>query len=180
MFSEWQKSVTLMGLSRAMWAPTSRTRQSKILSPGSNPDKSEDSRLTLPHSPPSAAVPETLIPPCPERCWAKGLFNWISCQLSPPFFAQFSWCSLWTCKNKSCDLFTSLDWYVMIVYDDCFDKHWTDHKMITETQSEYVILWNQILAPMVHYIIHVQIWDKQECWSVQQEACRWKLHQWRK
>lgn len=30
---------------------------------------------------------------------------------------------------------------------------------------------------MARYIIHTQIWDKQESGSIQQEACRWDLHQ---
>lgn len=110
-----QKSVTLTGPSPAMWAPTSRTRQSKTLWPGSKPDKSEESRLFLLRSPPSlAAVPETLIPPWPERSEVKSTPS----LFFPPFFANLLDISCGCVEINHLPLLIDMWWLCeMIIFD---------------------------------------------------------------
>lgn len=123
---EWPKSVTPMGPSPAMWAPTWRTRQSKTLSTGSNLDKSEESRLSLlcspplpPHPPPAA--PDALssclhlIPPWQGR--EKNLESERANQLLPvPPFPLLFLCSVFSMifvfRAKINHLNFSLCWFI--------------------------------------------------------------------
>lgn len=139
--SAQQKSVTLMGPSPVMWAPTSRTRQSKSLWQGSKLDKSEESRLFLLRSPPSAAVPETLIPPWPERFAVKDLINSISSKLfPPPFFYSFYflYVSGGCVEINPLKLLIDMWWLCeMIIFDKHFNRSRNDHGDTITYQNEW-------------------------------------------
>lgn len=146
MFLVLQRSATLTGPSPATWAPTSTTRLSKTLSPGSSLDKSEESRLTLlPSSYNQTPSCLCLIPPESQRERANQLL------LLVPLFSFFLDVSCGCAKINHLNFLHCVDWYVTTV------------KLLFSTQNmqadnEPIMQWSQ-----QHYHNHSPKFKFQHC-----------------
>lgn len=63
---------------------------------------------------------------------------------------------------------------------DFSDERRTAGQILRVQMAGFRIVW--LLTPNGQCLhcacVHTQIWNGQAGWSVQQEACRWELHQW--